>query len=236
MVPKKKRIRTSYTKALEKLGERVLELGESAHETLCSCLTHFSSIGRGEVTAYRQRDRFIDRLDRKIQEEIVEILALQQPMAGDLRHLVAAMKISTTFEVIGDYVKNIARRAPHVADSVIDKALLEEVVALGHKVSKALGHMLQALGDEDVDRAMKLRDADIKIDQDYYALYEKIEKHMYANPSSISQAVHLLFILKNLERIGDLITEIAEFVHYEVEGAVPPLRRLRPKVNPIYDL
>ncbi len=162
-------------------------------------------------------DHKIDALEVEVDRLAVQIIALRAPMADDLREVVAALKISGVVERIGDYAKNIAKRSGNVEGrSKIEPLTL--LPAMAEIASSMVHDVLDAYAARDTAKAAEIIVRDQKVDNFYDAIFRNLVAHMMENPSTISSAAQLLFVAKNLERIGDHATNIAEMVHYAATG------------------
>jgi phosphate transport system protein len=148
-------------------------------------------------------------------------------VADDLRHTVAAMKISSNLERIGDLAKNIAKRALVIAESEPVTPLTSSIERMGELVTTRLKDVLDALTSREVDQAITVWRQDHEVDEHYDAIFRELLTYMMADPRMITACAHLLFVAKNLERIGDHATNIAEILHYEITGV--ELTEERPK-------
>ena len=163
-------------------------------------------------------DKAIDALQREIDDHAVLVIAKRQPVADDLRHIMAGLKIAADLERIGDFSKNIAKRALAIAGENHPKPLL---LGLGHMVELALRQLKDALdsfAERDADKALRVWRNDEQLDAMYNSLFRELLTYMMEDPRNIGLSTHLLFGAKNLERIGDHTTSIAETVHYLVHG------------------
>jgi len=168
-------------------------------------------------------DRKIDALEAEVDRLAVKIIALRAPMADDLREVVAALKISGVVERIGDYAKNIAKRSGDVEGrGKIEPLTLLPAMA---EIAASMVHdVLDAYAARDAEKAAEVIARDQKVDNFYDSIFRNLVSHMMENPSTISSAAQLLFVAKNLERIGDHATNIAEMVHYAATGTHPAER------------
>ena len=162
-------------------------------------------------------DKRIDALEAEAEALAVRIIALRAPLAGDLREIVAALKIAGVLERMGDYAKNIAKRASALAQA----PPIEPVVIVPEMARAVVGmirDVLDAFVDRDADlaRAVCLRDK--QVDDFYNSLFRSLLTFMMENPHYITPSTHLLFVAKNLERIGDHATSVGEMVHFAVTG------------------
>jgi phosphate transport system protein len=177
----------------------------------------------------RERDAQLDAMEIDIERKAVRLIALRQPMANDLRHAVAAMKIASNLERCGDLAKNIAKRSLVLAGSEAATPLSRSIDRLGRLVAARLKDVLDAYTASDVERAIAVWQRDEEIDSHYDSLFRELLTYMMGDPKMITPGAHLLFIAKNLERIGDHATNIAEIIHYELTGE--DLGTERPKME-----
>jgi phosphate transport system protein len=173
-----------------------------------------------------QADVQVDALEREAEQFVIRLLALRQPMAQDLRHIVAALKITGELERIGDYAKNVAKRSI-VLDQFNIPTPLSGIAHMSRLVQENLKAVIDAFGDNDAEEAMDVWRSDEAIDDIYNALFRELVTYMMEDPRNITPCTHLLFVAKNLERIGDHATNIAEMVYYAVKGE--PMPQGRPK-------
>jgi phosphate transport system protein len=162
-------------------------------------------------------DARIDALEAEAEALAVQIIALRAPMAGDLREIVAALKIAGVLERIGDYAKNIAKRASALAQS----HPIEPVVIVPEMARVVIGmirDVLDAFVDRDAAMARAVYERDQTVDDFYNSLFRSLLTFMMENPHFITPSTHLLFVAKNLERIGDHATSVGEMVHFAVTG------------------
>ena len=162
-------------------------------------------------------DQRIDALEAEAEALAVRIIALRAPLADDLREIVAALKIAGVLERIGDYAKNIAKRASALAQSPpIEPVVI--VPEMARAVTAMLTNALDAYVDRDVELARAVYDSDRGVDDFYTSLFRSLLTFMMENPQYITPSTHLLFVAKNLERIGDHATSVGEMVHFAVTG------------------
>ena len=180
----------------------------------------------GVATRAVEIDPQVDEQEREAEELIIRMLALRQPMADDLRQVVGAMKITAALERIGDYAKNIARRSIVLGQYRLPFSLTG-VANMSRLVQENLKLVIDAIGENDAAKAQQVWRADLAIDEIYNSIFRELVTYMMEDARNITPCTHLLFIAKNLERIGDHATNIAEHVHYAVTGE--PLAEQRPK-------
>jgi len=218
----------SYGEQLRKLRDMVARMGGLAerqvNDSTVALIRRDAQLA-AEVVA---RDAALDALEREIESFSIRILALRQPMAADLRFIVAAMKVSHDLERIGDYARNGAKRSVVLAQQP-QIGSLNGFQRMSVLVQENLKLAIDALANDDADAAQRVWGADEPIDDVYNGIFREMLTHMMEDPRNITAATHLLFIAKNLERIGDHATNIAETVHYAVRGDSLP--EDRPKAD-----
>ncbi len=168
-----------------------------------------------------KNDKKIDALESEVDKLAVRVIALRAPMADDLREVIAALKIAGVVERIGDYSKNIARRVGQVEDRKRFEPLTL-LPAMGELAGEMVHDVLTAYAARDPDLAREVIAADNKVDAFYDSIFRNLVSHMVENPATISSAAQLLFVARNIERIGDHATNVAEMVHYAATGTYPP--------------
>ena len=189
-------------------------LAEHAIGEAMRCLTQRDLEGAQRVV---ENDKKLDALEVETERRAVQLIALRAPMAGDLRDVVAALKISGVVERIGDYAKNIAKRVPLLegAGKIEPLALLPEMA----RIATGMVHdVLDAFVQRDEEMAVQVWERDSAVDDFYDSIFRTLLTHMMENPQNIGQSAHLLFVAKNLERVGDHATNIAEMVYYAATG------------------
>ncbi len=165
-----------------------------------------------------ERDVRLDVLEADIERKAIRLIALRQPMANDLRKTVAAMKIASNLERCGDLAKNIAKRTLVLNEAEPISPLTRSIERMGRLVLGRLKDVLDAYTSSDLDRALAVWSRDDEVDEHYNSLFRELLTYMMGDPRTITACAHLLFVAKNLERIGDHATNIAEIIHYEITG------------------
>jgi phosphate transport system protein len=205
----------------------VSEMGgraEAAIDGAMIALVRHDSKAAAEVIA---DDKKIDALELEIEKLAIQIIALRAPMAVDLREVVAALKIASVLERIGDYAKNIAKRTMLVGNlGKIEPLVL--IPAMAEVARTMVRDVLNAFGARDADAALRVSEMDIKVDGYFNSVFRSLVTHMMENPATIGNAAHLLFVARNLERIGDHATNVAEMVYYAATGDHMPEREKIP--------
>ncbi|WP_309646647.1 phosphate signaling complex protein PhoU [Phenylobacterium sp.] len=164
------------------------------------------------------RDDRLDVLEADIERKAIRLIALRQPLANDLRKTVAAMKIASNLERCGDLAKNIAKRTLVLTEGEPITPLTRSIERMGRLVLGRLKDVLDAYTGSDLDRALAVWTRDDEVDEHYNSLFRELLTYMMGDPRTITACAHLLFVAKNLERIGDHATNIAEIIHYEITG------------------
>jgi phosphate transport system protein len=180
-----------------------------------------------------ENDKRLDALEGEAEALAVRIIALRAPMADDLREIVAALKIAGVMERIGDYAKNIAKRAAVVAQSqpVAPAVIIPEMARV---VVEIIRDTLDAFVDRDAEKALAILQRDQQVDEFYNSLFRSLLTFMMENPHYITPSTHLLFVAKNLERIGDHATSVAEMVYFTATGERPPERPKNDFTSSVY--
>ena len=173
-----------------------------------------------------EADPKVDALEQQVQQFVIRLLALRQPMAQDLRLIVACLRMTGDLERIGDYAANVAKRSLVLGQFTLPFALTG-LANMGRRVQQNLKAVIDAIGESDADAAVAVWRSDEEVDGIYNALFRELVTYMMEDPRNITPCTHLLFIAKNLERIGDHATNIAETLYYAVKGE--PLTGVRPK-------
>lgn len=220
---------SSFDEDLVQVQAKISEMGGLCEELLSKSLESVqirdAKLARGVI----ERDKALDALESALEEQVVRIIALRQPMAADLRVLISALKIATTLERIGDLAKNIAKRAIPLS-SARQVKLTTSIVRMGRATLTQLSDVLNAHASRDVDVAIQIWNQDYEIDEMYNAIFREVVTYMVEDSRLIGVGAHLLFLAKNLERIGDHTTHISEMIHYMVRGE--SLGDDRPKGEP----
>lgn len=215
-----KHIVKSFDDELNKLDNAIAKMGGLAEHQLAEAieaLVHRDIEKAAMVTA---ADKFIDQLESEIDHDAVTLLARRQPMAADLRSVIAALKASGIIERIGDYAKNMAKRTIALAE-VPPMPPTASVARLGRLTQQMFKDVLDAYSERDPEKADLVRARDQEVDALYMSVFRELLTYMMEDPRNITPCTHLLFVAKNIERIGDHATNIAEHIHYVVCGEMP---------------
>lgn len=202
---------------LNRLRGLISEMGGRAEQALTRAMTALNT-GDLELAAEVIRDdKRIDALEAEVEQLAVQTIALRAPMADDLREMIASLKIVSVVERIGDYGKNIAKRVALLNESRSIEAI-PLLMSMSQLVTSLVRDSLDSFARRDAELAKAVTVRDKPIDDFYNSIFRALVTFMMENPRSISESAHLLFVAKNLERIGDHATNIAEMVHYVVTG------------------
>src|SRR5680860_156274 len=208
----------SYEEELELLNNKIAKMGGLAEQVLGQSFEALERRDPDLAAATINEDEEIDELQRQIEEQAVVMIARRQPMAYDLRQIMAALRISADLERIGDLGKNIAKRAVAVVSEQQPKQLMLGLKHMGELALGQLKEVLDAFIERDADRALAVWYKDEEIDAMYNSLFRELLTYMMEDPRNIGLCTHLLFGAKNIERVGDHATNIAETVYYLVHG------------------
>ena len=207
-----------FGEELSQLKAEVARLGGLAEAQLTDAIEAVANRDVGLAQAVIARDDKLDAAQRDIERKAIRMIALRQPVAQDLRRTVGALKMSLTLERAGDYAKNIAKRALVTAEAEPITPMTRSIERMGKLVVSRLKEALDAYTAGEAERAMGVWTSDDEVDEHYNSLFRELLTYMMSDPRTIGACAHLLFIGKNLERIGDHATNIAEIIHYEVTG------------------
>lgn len=220
----------AFTGELMALMSDVLRMGGLAEAMISDMATAYAHGDLELAQRVIDSDRAVDELEGKLEREIMRLLALRQPVAQDLRGIIAALKVSNDLERIGDLAKNVCKRLLAIGgeQSQVGRSSVER---MSKAVRLQLQTVLDAYSTENAQEAINVWLYDEEIDEHYNSMFREVLTYMMEDPRMISMGAHLLFIAKNLERIGDHCTNIAEIVHFFITGEELPLTR--PKVSEI---
>lgn len=217
----------AYDRDLETLGRRISEMGGIAEKMLADAMDALSEgdtdLGRSVVAT----DLRLDALQREIEESAILTIARRQPLAVDLRECVAAIRVSGDLERVGDLAKNIAKRAVKLSGETRLPRAIVGLRSMQETASMQLKDVLDAYGQRDADRAREVWARDFQLDALEDSVFRDLLTFMMEDPRNITFCTHLLFCSKNIERIGDHTTNIAETIVYLVTGEAMPMERPR---------
>jgi phosphate transport system protein len=208
----------AYSEELNSLTAEVVRLGGLAEAQVADSIVAFTRRDLSVAQTVIERDDKLDTLESHIEKSAIRLIALRQPVAQDLRRTVSAMKFAMQLERCGDLAKNICKRVMVLAESEPLTPLTRSIERMGNLVAARLKDVLDAYTSGNLDRAVAVWARDDEVDEHYNSLFRELLTYMMADPRTINSCAHLLFIAKNLERIGDHATNLAEIVYYEITG------------------
>ena len=209
---------TSYEEELKSIVRRISEMGGQAERMVEQSVAALIRSDWGLAQSVVADDLLLDAAQRELDERAIKTIAKRQPMAVDLREIVGAIRISNDLERIGDLAKNIAKRVIAVHEHSQPVQLVRGIEHLSELALEQLKEVLDAYGARDHRRAMAVRENDEAIDSMYTSIFRELLTYMMEDPRNITACTHLLFSAKNIERIGDHATNIAETVFYIQTG------------------
>jgi phosphate transport system protein len=226
MVEDARHIVTSFEADLKRLRDMIAAMGGLVEQALGDAMTALLQHDPEIAGRVVENDPKIDQQERLVEQFAVQLLALRQPVADDLRQVVAALKVITDLERVGDYAANIAKRSL-VINRVAQSFALSGLAQMAALVQQNLKTTIDVVGEADPQKAISVWRADQMVDDLYNTIFRELITYMMEDARSISACTHLLFIAKNLERIGDHATNIAEITYYAITGQNLP--DFRPK-------
>jgi len=208
----------SYEDELNQLAAEVVRMGGLAEAQVNDSIQAFARRDVPLAQAMIGRDGKLDAMEAEIERAAIRMIALRQPMANDLRRTMSAMKIAMNLERCGDLAKNIGKRTLILAEAEPAGPVTRSIERMGKLVASRLKEVIDAYTASEVDRAIAVWTRDTEVDEHYESLFRELLTYMMGDPRTITAGAHLLFVAKNLERIGDHATNIAEIVHFEITG------------------
>ena len=212
---------------LQDLSRMVAEMGGLAEKQVADSVDALAKRDSALAQRVTQADANIDALQHEIEDKAVNTIARRQPMAVDLREIVGALRLANDLERIGDLAKNIGKRVIALTDDFHPQKLIRGVEHMASLVLGQLKQVLDAYAGRDLDKAMAVWKGDEEIDAMCTSLFRELLTYMMEDPRNITFCIHLMFCAKNIERMGDHATNIAETVYYMIEGQ--PIADQRPK-------
>ncbi len=222
----------SYGEELMELGRKIAEMGGLSETMLSNAI---QALVRGDTDLAQrviETDHRLDVLERDVEEKAILTIAKRQPMAVDLRAIVSSIRLASDMERIGDLSKNIAKRVVAINGQFAPQKIVGGVVHMSELALDRLKRVIDAYAQRDVAAALDVWNHDEEIDQLYNSLFRELLTYMMEDPRNIGFCTHLLFCAKNIERIGDHATNIAETIHYLVTGTA--ISTDRPRVSGHY--
>ncbi len=207
----------AFDKDMGQIRSLIAEMGARAEAAVTDAMKALLERDRELAQKVRAEDKIIDRLETEVERLVVQTIALRAPMADDLRELVAALKLSAVIERIGDYAKNIAKRVSQLdSRNFLDKS--GQLRQMGEIAAEMVRSAMDAYAKRDVDLARAVTNRDDAVDQLYKDLFVDFIGFVAKNPHAAAEIAHLLFISKNLERVGDHSTNCAQMIYFTETG------------------
>jgi len=220
-------ISSAYDRDLEAIQTLVVKMGGMVESAILLASQSLETRDVDLAEKVRADDKKIDALEMQINEEAARVIALRAPVSKDLRSILTVLRIAASLERIGDYAKNMAKRTGTLVDMPAIAGSDAALRRMAREVSLMLKDMLDAYLRGDAVMAEDVRQRDLEVDQMYNALFREFLTFMMEDPRNITACMHLHFMAKNVERMGDLVTNMAEQVIYQVTGEMP--EEARPK-------
>lgn len=216
---------SAFDEDLKFLTRKVASMGGHAERMVDQAVTALVSADGSLARKVIGDDAVLDEAQRQIDDRAIVIIAKRQPMAADLREIIGAIRISADLERVGDLGKNVAKRVVAVTEARQPLSLFRGIEALARLALTQLKEVLDIYASRAVERLAFMRDRDDEIDAMYTSLFRELLTYMMEDPRNIAPCTHLLFCAKNIERIGDHATNIAETIYYVVTGEQMPAER-----------
>ncbi|MBF9034995.1 phosphate signaling complex protein PhoU [Rhodobacterales bacterium HKCCE2091] len=226
---------SSFDRDLEGIQALIMRMGGLVEDAISKAVQALDTRDEDLARTVRAGDKAIDALEEQVNEEAARIIAQRQPIARDLRVVLSVFRVSANLERIGDYAKNIAKRSSVVIQMQPIEGTGPALRRMAGQVELMLKDVLDAYIQRDAGLAEDVRLRDEEVDQMYSALFREYLTHMMEDPRNITACMHLHFMAKNIERMGDHVTSIAEQVIYLVTGETPDEERPKGDRTP-YDM
>ncbi|MDP2618865.1 MAG: phosphate signaling complex protein PhoU [Hyphomicrobiales bacterium] len=217
----------AFEEELVSLGEKIAQMGGIVEGQLAEAVDALKRRDAELAQKVISDDKTADTFEQAIEEQAILMIVRRQPMALDLREIMAAIRVSAELERIGDLAKNVAKRVLAIGTEVQPKRLIHGVEHMSRMAMEQLKNVLDSYSQRDAEKALAVWRRDEEVDSMYTSLFRELLTYMMEDPRNITACTHLLFAAKNIERIGDHTTNIAEMVYYLVHGEA--LTDQRPK-------
>ncbi|OYX51703.1 MAG: phosphate transport system regulatory protein PhoU [Sphingomonas sp. 32-66-10] len=210
----------AFDEDIKHLRALISQMGGLAEQAIADAMLALTRNDTTLAKDVRTKDKAIDAIEAEVEKLAVRVIALRAPMADDLREVVAALKIAAVVERIGDYAKNIAKRVPLVHTPGADRIEAISILpAMAQMASEMVHDVLDAFSARDAEAAIRVVERDNRLDDFYDSIFRTLVTYMVENPRTVSEVAHLLFVAKNIERIGDHATNVAEMVYFAATGS-----------------
>jgi len=221
----------SFDQELAHLRDLVIQMGGIVENQVALAAEAITERDTTAATRAVEADPRVDAIEREVEQFVIRMLALRQPVAEDLRLIVAALKITGDLERVGDYAANVAKRSIVLAQFSLPYSLAP-IANMARLVQEELKTVIDAIAERDTDKAIEVWRSDQMVDDLYTSIFRELITYMMEDARNITPCTHLLFIAKNLERIGDHATNVAETIHYAITGEVLPDTRPKGDASP----
>ena len=229
MTDQQQHISSAFHRDLTDLNELLQNLGNLACNQFEKAIDGLATQNEKDLDEIITGDVVLDELEATIHEKAIEVMALRSPRAKDLRYVLVALKVATILERTGDYARNIANRTKVISAAGNENIPGVNIGRMGQVAQEMVRDVMRAYAQNDAELALAVWRRDVEVDHMHTTFYREVLASMTRDPNLVASGVHLLFIAKNIERIGDYATGIAEQVHFLVTGAVP--KENRPKAD-----
>jgi phosphate transport system protein len=216
--------RETLDRAIEQLLAEILIQGDLVKGALGGAVNALKEHNVADAKMIYDADRRINKKHFEIEEEVIKLIATQQPMARDLRLLAAILEVTTELERMGDYAKGIARITLRIGDEDL-LTPIESIPPMADVCINMLDRALKAFVSRDAEEARSIPDEDDQVDMYYNQIYRSLMDHMISDPSTVDQANHLLWVAHNLERVADRVTNVCERIVFVVTGEIMEMDR-----------
>ena len=216
-----KHISSAFDQDLTTLNAALQQLGEMAHRQFEAAINGLATQSDSDLDDIINGDAALDSLEAEIHEKAVEVIAIRSPRAKDLRYVLVALKVATILERIGDYARNIANRTKAIKVAGTENIPSVNIGRMGQLTQEMVRDAMLSYKERDPALAEAVWRRDVEVDHMHTTFHKEVLASMTCNPNMVATGAHLLFIAKNIERIGDYATGIAEQVHFLVEGSLP---------------
>jgi len=227
MMNSERHIASAFDRDLEAVQAMIMKMGGLVEAAILDAAQALDTRDEDLAARVREGDKAIDALEDQVHTEAARLIALRAPTAGDLRTVLTVMKIAASLERCGDYAKNLAKRSSVLAQMSPIGGSTGAIRRMAKAVELLLNDALNSYIQRDAELAEDVRQRDAEVDQMYNALFREFLTHMMEDPRNITACMHLHFIAKNIERMGDHATGIAEQVIYLVQGQLPEEARVK---------
>ncbi|MBB3944652.1 phosphate transport system protein [Rhizobium skierniewicense] len=220
-MPTNSHIMSAYDEELKFLSRRIAEMGGLAEQMCSDAVRALVNSDAALAQKVISDDTILDNAEREIGDKAIVTIAKRQPMAADLREIIGSLRIAADLERVGDLGKNTAKRVIAVAGTGVPRKLARGLEHLSELALVQLKDVLDVYSTRSAEKAQTIRERDEEIDAMYTSLFRELLTYMMEDPRNITTCTHLLFCAKNIERVGDHATNIAETIYYMATGSQP---------------